>query len=233
MPSHKTHCAISKKRTGYDFSELHDWIDGPSKTLGKNHRTVRHAWNETDMKTIYFITSNKGKLREAIEKLRPIGYSVEQKDVGYPEIQADTLEEVAVQGVQHVRERCNKAFILEDAGLFIDAVKGFPGVYSKYVFFTLGLPGILQLLDGEKNRTAVFRSVYAYSEPGKQPVIVAGECQGTITREPRGGNGFGYDPIFQPTGVKKTFAEMAIQEKNQYSHRAAALEKLAIVLGNL
>jgi hypothetical protein len=62
MPNHKTHCAISKKRTGYDFSELHDWIDGPSKTLGKNHRTVRHAWNETEMKTIQrYWDDKKGK----------------------------------------------------------------------------------------------------------------------------------------------------------------------------
>jgi hypothetical protein len=59
MPSHKTHCAISKKRTGYDFSELHNWIDGPSKTLGKNHRTVRHAWNDTDRKTIQEYWDNK------------------------------------------------------------------------------------------------------------------------------------------------------------------------------
>jgi len=59
MPSHKTHCAISKKRTGYDFSALHDWIDGPSKTLGKNHRTARHALNDTDMKTIKQYWDNK------------------------------------------------------------------------------------------------------------------------------------------------------------------------------
>jgi len=59
MPNHKTHCAISKKRTGYDFSELHTWIDEPSKKLGKNHRTVRHAWNETDKRTIKQYWDNK------------------------------------------------------------------------------------------------------------------------------------------------------------------------------
>ena len=61
MPSHKTHCAISKKRTGYDFSELHDWIDGPSKTLGKNHRTERHALNDADIKKIREYWGKKGK----------------------------------------------------------------------------------------------------------------------------------------------------------------------------
>ena len=122
--------------------------------------------------------------------------------------------------------------MLEDAGLFIDALRGFPGVYSKYVFFTIGLPGILQLLQGAENRKAVFRSVYAYSEPGQKPVIVVGECNGTISTEPRGEHGFGYDPLFIPKGAKKTFGEMTIEEKNQYSHRAKALEKLITELKN-
>lgn len=178
------------------------------------------------MKTLYFITSNKGKVREATEKLRTLGFSVVQKDLGYPEIQADSLEEVAQQGIEHLQAKFHQTFMLEDAGLFIDALQGFPGVYSKYVFFTIGLPGILRLLDRMENRTAVFRSVYAYSEPGKKPVIVVGECTGMISTEPRGQHGFGYDPLFIPKGVEKTFGEMTIDEKNQFSHRAKALEKL-------
>jgi XTP/dITP diphosphohydrolase len=184
------------------------------------------------MKTLYFITSNKGKLREATEKLRPLGYSVIQKDLGYPEVQADSLEEVAQQGVEHVRAKFHQAFMLEDTGLFIEALQGFPGVYSKYVFFTIGLPGILRLLDKVKNRKAVFRSVYAYSEPGKKPVIVTGECKGMISTEQRGEHGFGYDPIFIPNDEEKTFGEMTIEEKNQYSHRAKALDKLITELKN-
>jgi XTP/dITP diphosphohydrolase len=182
------------------------------------------------MKQLYFITSNQGKVREATEKLRLLGFSVVQKDIGYPEIQADSLEEIAQQGIEHVRAKFHQAFMLEDAGLFIDALQGFPGVYSKYVFFTIGLPGILRLLQDMENRKAVFRSVYAYSEPGKKSVIVIGECQGIISKDQRGKNGFGYDPIFIPNGVQKTFAEMTIEEKNQFSHRAKALEKLIIEL---
>jgi len=202
MPSHKIHCAISKKRTGYDLKKL------------------------------YFITGNKGKVKEATEKLRPLGFSVVQKDLGYPEVQADCLEEVAQQGIVYVQAKFHKAFMLEDAGLFIDALQGFPGVYSKYVFFTIGLPGIFRLLQGAENRRAVFRSVYAYSEPGQKPVVVVGECNGTISTEPRGEHGFGYDPLFIPKGAKKTFGEMTIEEKNQYSHRAKALEKLITELKN-
>src|SRR5512136_786169 len=127
------------------------------------------------MRTLYFITSNKGKFLEAKEKLRPLGFVVIQKDLGYPEIQAESLEDVALNVDSYVRMGFNKPFMLEDAGLFIEALQGFPGVYSKYVFFTIGLPGILRLLNGMKDRKAVFRSVYAYSEPGKTPVIVIGE----------------------------------------------------------
>ncbi len=185
------------------------------------------------MKKLFFITSNKGKVHEATEKLRPLGFSVVQKDLGYPEVQADFLEEVAAWGATHVQGRFNHPFMLEDAGLFIDALQGFPGVYSKYVFFTIGLEGILRLLRGVENRKAVFRSVYAYSKPGKKPIIVIGECTGVISTEKQGNHGFGYDPIFIPVGAQKTFGEMTVVEKNQYSHRGKALDKLAIVLKDL
>jgi len=178
------------------------------------------------MRTLYFITSNKGKFLEAKEKLRPLGFSVVQKDLGYPEIQAESLEDVALQGIAHVRMGFNEPFMLEDAGLFIEALHGFPGVYSKYVFFTIGLPGILRLLNGVKDRKAVFRSIYAYSEPGYKPIISVGECNGTISTEQRGKNGFGYDPIFLPLDLRRTFGEMTTVEKNRYSHRSKALDKL-------
>lgn len=182
------------------------------------------------MRTLYFITSNKGKFLETQEKLRPLGFSVIQKDLGYPEIQAESLEDVALQGITHVRMKFNKPFMLEDAGLFIEALHGFPGVYSKYVFFTIGLPGILRLLSEVIDRKAVFRSVYAYSESGHKPIISVGECNGTISNEQRGKNGFGYDPIFLPKGVRRTFGEMTTGEKNKYSHRSKALDKLILKL---
>ena len=185
------------------------------------------------MRTLYFITSNKGKFLEAKEKLRPLGFSVIQKDLGYPEIQAESLEDVALQGITHVRMGFHEPFMLEDAGLFIESLHGFPGVYSKYVFFTIGLPGILRLLSGVKERKAMFRSVYVYSEPRKKPIIVFGECKGIISMKKQGTHGFGYDPIFIPDGAQKTFGEMTIEEKNQFSHRAKALEKLINVLRDL
>ncbi len=112
------------------------------------------------MKTVYFITSNEGKLKEAKAKLLGVDIEVVQKNLGYPEIQANALEDVAYFGVKHIQEKFNHPFILEDAGLFIDSLDGFPGVYSAYVFYTVGCSGILKLLDGvdTNKRKACFRS---------------------------------------------------------------------------
>ena len=178
------------------------------------------------MKNLYFITSNKGKVAEVKEKVKSFDINIIQKDLGYPEIQADSLEEVAQYGVEYIRKEFSHSFILEDAGLFIDSLEGFPGVYSKYVFYTIGLAGILKLMENKKIRSAVFRSVYAYAKPNTKPILFIGECKGTITTKEKGIGGFGYDPIFIPEDKSKTFAEMAAEEKNRYSHRGKALEKI-------
>ena len=180
------------------------------------------------MKAVYFITGNKGKLEEAKKKFSTLNINVVQKDLGYPEIQAEMLEDVARFGVEHIQKRFNNPFILEDAGLFIDALDGFPGVYSSYVFYTVGFKGILKLLNGieKTKRGAQFRSVFAYGEPGKKPKLFIGECRGNISFEEKGTNGFGYDPIFIPDGDTRTFAEMETEEKNSLSHRGKSLDKL-------
>ena len=180
------------------------------------------------MKTIYFITGNNGKLEEAKKKFSTVDINVVQKDLGYPEIQAETLEDVAKFGVEHIQKRFENPFILEDAGLFIDALDGFPGVYSSYVFYTVGLKGILKLLDGidEAKRVAQFRSVFAYGEPDQKPKLFIGECKGNISFEAKGAHGFGYDPIFIPEGEMRTFAQMETEEKNNFSHRGKSLDKL-------
>jgi len=178
------------------------------------------------MKKIYFITGNKGKALEAKEKLSVAGIDVVQKNLGYPEIQADSLDEVACFGVEHVQKQFDQPFVLEDAGLFIDELNGFPGVYSAYVFHTIGCKGILKLMNSANDRKATFRSVFAYGEPGKKPKICVGECKGNISEKEIGTNGFGYDPIFIPDNKTKTFAEMKTEEKNMFSHRGKSLEKL-------
>jgi len=180
------------------------------------------------MKKIFFITGNGGKVHEAKTKLHPLGYTIIQKNLGYPEIQTDSLEEVARFGVKHIQKKIDSPFILEDAGLFINALQGFPGVYSSYVYHTIGLDGILSLLKDKKNdyRSAVFRSVFAYAEPDGDPLLFVGECNGIISTEKKGEKGFGYDPIFMPLSSDRTFAEMDTEEKNGFSHRGKSIEKL-------
>jgi XTP/dITP diphosphohydrolase len=169
---------------------------------------------------IYFVTSNEGKFVEA----RAILGDLEQKDLGYTEIQADTLEEVAIYGIREVMEKQQTPVIIEDAGLFIAGLKGFPGVYSAYVQKTIGNAGILKLMEGISSRQAFFRSVVCYAEPDMPPCIFRGEVHGQIGLQPRGSKGFGYDPIFYVDG--RSLAEMELEEKNRISHRSASLRAL-------
>lgn len=180
------------------------------------------------MKTIYFITSNIGKIKETKAKLSEMEVKVIQKNIGYPEIQAETLKDVVIFGVNYLQNKINSPFILEDAGLFIDKLKGFPGVYSSYVFYSIGCSGILKLLDGieTEDRKANFKSLFAYSEPNKKPRFFIGDCHGSISIKNLGKNGFGYDPIFIPDGDTRTFAQMDVNEKNSFSHRGKSLEEL-------
>ncbi|MCX6672585.1 MAG: XTP/dITP diphosphatase [Methanothrix sp.] len=169
---------------------------------------------------IYFVTSNKGKYAEA----QAIFGDIVQKDIGYAEIQADTLEEVAIFGMKEVAARLPGRVMIEDAGLFVEALKGFPGVYSAYVQKTIGNPGLLRLMEGQENRLAYFKSVVAYAEPGMEAVMFSGEVHGQIGFEARGSKGFGYDPIFYVGEV--SLGEMEIAEKNQISHRAGSMRAL-------
>jgi XTP/dITP diphosphohydrolase len=174
---------------------------------------------------IAFVTSNPGKVEEARTYFEPLGIEVYQLHFPYPEIQADTLEEVAEYGVKWLSERLNLPFFLDDSGLFIEALRGFPGVYSAYVYKTLGYEGILKLLEGIEKREAYFKSVVAYWDG--EVHMFSGRVDGEITREPRGSGGFGFDPIFRPHGFDKTFAEMTTEEKNKISHRGRALKAFA------
>lgn len=170
---------------------------------------------------IYFITSNDNKFREAEEIFSAHGISLERISVPYKEIQADTLEEVVREALENLDE---EDVFIEDSGIFVDALGGFPGVYSRYVEDTLGNDAILKLLSDVKERGAVFQSVVGYK--GKSIKVFEGRIEGEITSEQRGRGGFGYDPIFVPKGFNKTFAE-DIKLKMRLSHRKQAMEQLA------
>jgi len=172
-----------------------------------------------------FVTGNEHKFHEASCLFKGIDMKIYKADLGYPEIQADLLEDVARYGIGWCKERLKKPCFIEDAGIFIEALKGFPGPYSKFVFQTIGNKGILRLMEGETNRKAIFRSVVAFHD-GKGVNLFTGETRGSIGMEEKGEGGFGYDPIFIPEGFVSTFAQMDTEEKNKLSHRGKSLNKL-------
>ena len=167
-----------------------------------------------------FITSNKHKWEE-IQEMTDL--PVEHHHLDYPEIQADTLEAVAEFGINFCYSATQKPCFIEDSGLFIEALSGFPGVYSSYVFKTIGCRGILALLQGTNNRMCSFKSVIAYKDESGL-ILFTGESKGSIATTLQGEHGFGFDPIFIPEGESRTFALMSTEEKNLYSHRGKAFK---------
>ena len=146
-----------------------------------------------------------------------------------PEIQSEDLREVAERSVLYAYDVLREPVMVEDAGLFIEALNGFPGPFSSYVYKTIGVEGILKLMRGVEDRRAKFVSVIAFYSPITEPVkFFTGEVEGRISEEARGSKGFGFDPIFIPAeGDGRTFGEMDVEEKNKLSHRARAARKFA------
>ena len=180
-------------------------------------------------KLIFFATGNLHKFNEARKILAEYDISVAMLKIKTLEIQSDDIEEIAKASVLNATREVNLPTIVEDAGLFIEALNGFPGPYSSYTYRTIGVHGILKLLKGVKNREAQFRSVVAFYDPSNESLkCFQGIVEGVIARKPKGCSGFGFDPIFEPKEyIGKTFGEMSIEEKNRFSHRAKALRKFA------
>jgi len=179
---------------------------------------------------IFFATGNFHKFDEARIILAGYNIAVGMLRVKNIEIQSDSLKEIAEVSVKDAFNRCHLPVIVEDAGLFVDALKGFPGPYAAYVYHTISNPGMLKLMENVEDRKATFRSAIAYYDGKSEPVCFEGEAVGRISDYEIWGHlktGFGFDPIFHPKGNKKNFAEMTIEEKNGFSHRANAIRKFA------
>lgn len=190
------------------------------------------------MKSIVFATNNAHKLSEARAILAG---KVEVKSLNdidchddIPET-APTLEGNALMKARWVSERYGVDCFADDTGLEVDALGGEPGVRSARYAPGAGhdsaanMKLLLENLAGKDDRTARFRTVVALITDGKEQ-IVEGKCEGRITESPSGASGFGYDPVFQPTGETRTFAEMSDAEKNAISHRGEAMRRLAELL---
>ena len=184
---------------------------------------------------IVFATNNKNKLAEIREMLAGSGIEVlSLADIGchddIPET-ADTLEGNALQKARYISDKYRMNCFADDTGLEVDALGGAPGVYSARYAGGEGhdseanMAKLLAELEGKNDRRARFRTVVALITDGGEQLF-DGIVTGCITEERRGGEGFGYDPIFRPDGYDKTFAELGHEVKNKISHRARAVAKL-------
>jgi XTP/dITP diphosphohydrolase len=184
------------------------------------------------MRRIYFATLNKNKFNEASRILEKYGYELVLFSFEKKELQSTDLGEIALQSALIAYTYVNAPVVVEDSGLFIKALNGFPGPFSSYVYKTIGVRGVLKLMEGVTDRSAYFESAVAIVMPPFERVF-KGSVYGRIADSPRGTGGFGFDPIFIPENEDKTFAEMSVEEKNKYSHRARAFEKLGIWLKSI
>ncbi|ARK23674.1 non-canonical purine NTP pyrophosphatase [Sporosarcina sp. P37] len=189
------------------------------------------------MKEILIATNNKGKAKDFEVLFRPLGIKVlTLQDIEEPidvEETGTTFQENAVLKAETAASLLGKVVIADDSGLEVDVLGGEPGVYSaRYA----GEPtddeaNIDKLLANLKQvpptaRQARFRCVLAIAGPGVETTTYSGSCEGVIANERKGGNGFGYDPIFYVPEKGKTMAELSAEEKSAISHRGAALEQL-------
>jgi XTP/dITP diphosphohydrolase len=185
------------------------------------------------MDTLIFATNNRHKVDEIRKVLGEIFDVITLKEaaitIDIPEPH-NTLEENATEKSKTIYSLTGKDCFSEDTGLEVETLNREPGVKSaRYAGENRSdsdnIQKLLSNLVNETNRRARFRTVISLIREGKEHQF-EGICEGIITTEPRGEKGFGYDPIFVPDGSGKTFAEMGIEEKNKYSHRKKATEKL-------
>jgi len=190
---------------------------------------------------IVFATNNKHKLEEIKDILGKDFEIVSLAEIGCHEDIPETgvtLQENARQKSTYVVEHYNQNCFADDTGLEVEALGGEPGVHSaRYAEGTdhdseANMRKLLTKLDGQTNRKACFRTVISLIIDGVEHQF-EGKVEGRIATEKHGTEGFGYDPIFIPEGYDKSFAELGEEIKNQISHRARAVKKLAEYLGRL
>ena len=182
---------------------------------------------------LVFATHNKNKFKE-IQALVPDHIELlSLQEIGcdeYIEETGDTIDANAIIKAEYVRTRYGYDCFADDTGLEVESLAGAPGVYSaRYAGEkkddAANRKKLLNQLEERDDRTARFKTVIALSLKDNENLFT-GICEGSITKEERGENGFGYDPIFQPKGFDKTFAEMNLEEKSGISHRAKAFKEL-------
>lgn len=189
------------------------------------------------MHTLVFATNNAHKARE-VEQILGKKFQIKTlRDIGcFEEIEETepTLEGNALLKARYVREKYGYDCFSEDTGLEVEALDGAPGVHTARYAGDEKNPNanialLLKNLEGKENRRARFRTVIALIFNGKE-TLLEGICEGRIALQKSGNGGWGYDPVFIPDGYEQTFAQLGEAVKNQISHRAKAIERLASAL---
>ena len=165
------------------------------------------------MKKITYVTGNWAKIKSARQLLEPLGFEIDNVKMETTEIQADTVEEIAMHSAKEASETLKCDVLKNDTGFCVEALNNFPGPYAKYVDQTVGEDAILKLLEGEENRKAYFIESVAYCEYGKEPVVFNSITKGTIAKEKYGQYGWSWDFIFIPDGQTKTLANFPDDER--------------------
>ncbi len=182
-------------------------------------------------KSITYVTGNWAKLASAKQVLEPLGYEVDNIKMETPEIQADDVVEVSMYSAKWAAEKLNKPVLKNDSGLFVNGLKGFPGVYTSFVEKTIGEDGLLKLMENLDDRSAYFKESIAYCEPGKEPVVFEGITKGKIDSKKKGTNGWRWDFVFSPEGEKQSLACFEDDKKWDFWSQDA-YKKLAEYLKN-
>ena len=170
---------------------------------------------------LFFVSSNNHKFKEAKIILDSFKIKIGFLKHALEEVQSNSMEVIASKKAKFAFSKFNKPVIIEDDGLFIESLQGFPGPYSSYVFEKIGNFGILNLV--HKKRNAKFVSLITYCD-GKITKSFIETVTGSISNSEKG-KGWGYDPIFVPKNMNKTFAEL--KNKNEISHRYLALKSFS------
>ena len=186
------------------------------------------------MKKIVFATHNEHKLDEVRTMLEPLGYKVlGAGDLNLPDIEetGNTFKENALLKAYEAYKYTSLPVLAEDTGLCIRALDNAPGIYTKrYAEKNGGFPKVFEklaeCLANVTDRSAYFNCTMALVIDETQAEVFEGIFEGEIIDTPRGGNGFGYDPVFVPKGYDKTVAQLTDSEKNTISHRYLALQKV-------
>ena len=173
---------------------------------------------------INLVTSNLGKVKE-FKAILGDSIKINHINLEYRELRSDGPEEITKDAAKRLAEELKKPIVVEDSGLFIEALKDFPGTCSSYIHKRIGLKGIIKLMENVEERGCCYRSAVGYCEPNKDPISFLGEEKGTVAKEEKGSNGFGHDPIFIPVNSDKTYGEMENCE-NLKRFRKIAAEKL-------